>query len=53
MRETTNLSTDADSRTDTIFERLCDLSKKKRKKRMEQLTAPRMGNGRSAPTPRF
>ena len=32
IRETKNLSTDADSRTDTIFERLIDLSEKKEKK---------------------
>ena len=68
IRETKNLSTDADSRTDTIFERLRDLSKKNKNKiKMERLTrprvhataprvhatAPRVGNGRSAPTPRF
>ena len=32
IRETKNLSIDADSRTDTILERLQDLSKKRRKK---------------------
>ena len=30
IRETSNLSTDADRRTDTILERLRDLSKKKK-----------------------
>ena len=33
IRETKNLSTDADSRTDTILERLQDLSKKKKTKK--------------------
>ena len=33
IRETSNLSTDADRRTDTILESLRDLSKKERKKR--------------------
>ena len=33
IRETKNLSTDADSRTDTILERLHDLSRKKNKKK--------------------
>ena len=33
IRETSNLSTDADRRTDTILERLRDLSKKKKKKK--------------------
>ena len=73
--ETKNLSTDADSRTDTISERLRDLSlkkiKKKKKKAVDVSTrwfhawamdalhpppvfrAPCVGNGRSAPTPRF
>ena len=32
IRETKNLSTDADSKTDTILERLHNLSKKKEKK---------------------
>ena len=32
IRETSNLSTDADRRTDTILERLRDLSKRRRKK---------------------
>ena len=32
IRETKNLSTDADSRTDTILERLHDLLKKNKKK---------------------
>ena len=32
IRETLNLSTDADRRTNTILERLRDLSKKKEKK---------------------
>ena len=32
MRETSNLSTDADYRTDTILESLRDLSKRKKKK---------------------
>ena len=41
IRETKNLSTDAESRTDTILERLCDLSKKrKKKKKMGGLTRP-------------
>ena len=31
IRETKNLSTDADNRTDTILERLRDLSKKNKK----------------------
>ena len=59
IRETSNLSTDADCRTDTILESLRDLSRKKRKK-MGRLTCPRVhataprgGDGRSAPTPRF
>ena len=30
IRETSNLSTDADRRTDTILKRLCDLSNKKK-----------------------
>ena len=34
IRETSNLSTDADRRTDTILERLRDLSKKIKKKRI-------------------
>ena len=33
IRETKNLSTDADSRTDTISEGLRDLSQKKKKKK--------------------
>ena len=33
IREAKNLSTDADSRTDTILERLRDLSKKKKIKK--------------------
>ena len=33
IRETSNLSTDADRRTDTILKRLRDLSKKKNKKK--------------------
>ena len=33
IRETKNLSTDADRRTDTILERLRDLSLKKNKKK--------------------
>ena len=79
LRETLNLSTDADSRTDTILERLHDLSQKKsrtrdtptlstdaysrtdlsRKKEKKwgglrvHALALRVGNGRSAPTPRF
>ena len=61
IRETKNLSTDADRRTDTIFERLHDLFKKKKwggwrvhkstRPRVDA-TAPRVGDGRSAPTPR-
>ena len=35
IRETSNLSTDADRRTDTILERLRDLSKKKLKQILE------------------
>ena len=60
IRETKNLSTDADRRTDTILERLRDLSRKKKRKKMGRLTRPhghataqRVGNGLSAPTPRF
>ena len=75
IRETKNLSTDADSRTNTIFKRLHDLSRRKKKKKtngavdastrwlhawaMDALhpppvfRAPRVGDGRSAPTPRF
>ena len=60
IRETSNLLTDADSRTDTNFESLRDLSRKKKKKKMGRLTrprihamGPRVGNGGSAPTPRF
>ena len=33
IRETSNLSTDADRRTDTILERLRDLSQQKRRKK--------------------
>ena len=64
IRETSNLSTDADCRTDTILESLRDLSRKKKKKKKYgavdvstrtrvHATAPRGGDGRSAPTPRF
>ena len=44
IRETSNLSTDADRRTDTILESLRDLSrkKKKKKKKMGRLTCPRV-----------
>ena len=41
IRETLNLSTDADRRTDTILERLRDLSRKKKKKK-GRLTRPRI-----------
>ena len=66
IRETSNLSTDADCRTDTILESLRDLSRKKRKKKMGRLTRsrvhasthtrvhttdPRGGDCRSAATP--
>ena len=68
IRETSNLSTDADRRTDTILESLRDLYRKKINKKMGRLTCPRVhasmrtrvhatgprgGDGRSAPTPRF
>ena len=62
IRETKNLSTDADSRTYTVFERLHDLSKKSLKKNgavdvstrtRVHATAQRVGDGRSAPTSRF
>ena len=67
IRETSNLSTDADCRTDTILESLRDLSRKKREKngRLKRprvhaytrprvhMTDPRGGDGCSAPTPRF
>ena len=68
IRETSNHSTDADFRTDTILESLRDLSRKKEKKKKGWLTRlrvhaytrprvhttdPRGGDGRSAPTPRF
>ena len=56
IRETKNLSTDADSRTDKILERL----REKKFKKMGRLTrprvhatAPRVADGRSAPTPPF
>ena len=43
IRETENLSTDADSRTDTIFERLHDLSKKEEKNgAVDVSTCPRV-----------
>ena len=58
IRETKNLSTDADSRTNTNFKRLRDFSIIKKK--IGRLTcsrvhamARRMGDGRSAPTSRF
>ena len=60
--ETSNLLTDADHRTDTMLERLRDLSKKISKKwggwRVHFGTSPvfrasRVGDGRSAPTPCF
>ena len=67
IRETSNLSTDADCRIDTILESLRDLSRKKKKKiglltrpRLHAYTRPRVhmtdprgGDGCSAPTPRF
>ena len=61
IRETSNLSTDADRRTDTIVGSLRDLSRKEKKKKKKgrltcprvHATAPRGGDGRSAPTPRF
>ena len=37
IRETSNLSTDADRRTDRILERLHDLSKKKLKKILKKI----------------
>ena len=37
IRETSNLSTDADRRTDTILERLRDLSKKKKSKKNSKI----------------
>ena len=50
IRETSNLSSDADGRTDTNFERLRDLSRKKKKKKeeekMRRLTRPRDGSTR-------
>ena len=60
IRETSNLSTDADCRTDTILESLRDLTRKKKNKKIGRLTRPRVhttdlrgGDGRSAPNPRF
>ena len=41
IRETSNLSTDADRRTDTILESLRDLSRKRRRKKMGRFTRPR------------
>ena len=63
IRETSNLSTDANSRTDTNFESLRDLSRRKKKEKngaVDASTRPRVhtmgqrvGNGRPAPIPRF
>ena len=41
IRETLNLSTDADRRTDIILDILRDLSRKKKKKKIGRLTSPR------------
>ena len=68
IRDTSNLSTDADCRTDKILESLHYLSRRKKIKINGQLmrprvhtymrprvhmTDPRGGDGCSAPTPRF
>ena len=49
IRETKNLSTDADSRTDNIFERLHDVSQKRKKRKkgaVDASTRPRDGSTR-------
>ena len=59
IRETKNLSTDADSRTHTIFKRLHDLSinifflNGRLTQPRVHAAAPRVGDGRSALTPHF